>query len=54
MQGSQRNRLGRDGSLAIALGISAHRCQVQFLHLQAVTIGNEEIEFLADALQEYY
>ena len=24
------------------------------MHLRAVTIGNEEIEFLADALQEYY
>ena len=46
--------MGKDGTLAIALGISAHRCQVQFLHLRAVTIGNEEIEFLADALQDYY
>ena len=28
VQGSQRNRLGKDGSLAIALALNVNKCQV--------------------------
>ena len=53
MHGSNRNRLGKDGGLALSYGISLNRCVIQFLHLQSVTVGNEEIEMLADSLQDY-
>ena len=46
-QGSMRNRLGKDGGLAIAYGFSMNRSLIQYLHLKSTTIGNEELELIA-------
>ncbi len=53
VQGSQKNRLCKDGGLAIAYGLSVKCCLVQFLYLSSVTLGNDEAEVLAEALEDY-
>ena len=49
--GSMRNRLGKDGGQAVAISMGINKTRVQFLHLSSVTIGNEEVELLAESLQ---
>lgn len=53
IQGSNRNRIGKDGGVAISYGFSLNQCLIQYLHLRSVTIGNEEVEMLADSLEDY-
>jgi Ran GTPase-activating protein (RanGAP) involved in mRNA processing and transport len=53
IQGSQRNRMGKDGGLAIAYGLSLKSCLVQFLNLRSVTLQNDEAEVLAESLEDY-
>ena len=53
IQGSNRNRLCKDGALALAYGFSLNLCVVQILHLRGVQLGNEEVEMFADSLQDY-
>ena len=50
MQGAQRNRLGKEGGLALAYGFSHNCCLIQFLNLKSVTLGNEEVNLLASSL----
>ncbi len=52
-KGSMRNRLGKDGGLAIAYGLSMNRSLIQYLNLRATTISNDEIELIAEALENY-
>ena len=52
--GSERNRLGKEGGIALAYGFGAKNCLIQFLHLRSVTMGNDELELFAEALQDYH
>ena len=52
-QGANRNRMGKDGTLALSYGFGLNQCLVQFLNLRAVTLGNMEVEMLADSFQDY-
>ena len=54
LTGSNRNRLGKDGGLAIAYGLTSVSTLVQYLHLSSITMGNAEIESIAASLQDYY
>ena len=52
IKGANRNRLGRDGGLGVALGLSQGRSLIQQLSLRSTTLGNEEIEAIAEALED--
>ena len=39
--------------MALAYGFSVNQCLIQFLHLRSLTLGNYEIELLAEALHDY-
>ena len=53
LKGAQRNRLGKEGCLAISYSLNVNTCLVQFLKLRSVTMCNEDVELLADSLQDY-
>ena len=52
-KGSQRNRLGREGYLAIADAIRSNFCLIQHLSLRGTSIGSQDLLNLADAMKNY-
>lgn len=51
--GAQRNRLGKEGAMAIAAGFRSSNCLIQLLFMKSVSLSNSELEVIADSL-EYY
>ena len=45
--------MGKEGCLAISYSLHVNSCLVQFLKLRSVTMCNEDVELLADSLQDY-
>ena len=39
--------------MALAYGFSVNQCLIQSLYLRSLTLGNDEIELLAEALHDY-
>lgn len=52
-KGSQRNRLGREGCLAIADAFRSNFCLIQYLSLRATSIGSQDLLNLAEAMKDY-
>ena len=51
--GSQRNRLGKEGCVAICDALHHNVCLIQFLYLRGTSLGNNEVTELAEALKHY-
>mmetsp|Transcript_8870 Transcript_8870/g.12142 ORF Transcript_8870/g.12142 Transcript_8870/m.12142 type:complete len:144 (+) Transcript_8870:636-1067(+) len=52
IKGANRNRLGRDGGMSVALGFCKGKSLIQHLSLRSTTLGNDEVEALADSLED--
>ena len=52
IKGPNRNRLGRDGGLAVAHGFYFNTTLIQSLCLRSTTLGNEEVEAIAESLED--